>query len=448
MHNLNESAGGYAGLATLIWLAPLAFRVRRRSPRVAFLAAMAALGAMGAFRVPPVENLLRACPVLDVTDNRRLTLWLAFALTLLGGIGVDQLGRTYRLGRGWLALWILGAAVLGAAAWEVPRLEPAIRSRAVAHYRGAAERSEADAVDYRVRADRQVRAAIEFLPRYYGLAAAELVVLAALALAARQLRRRAGWISPALLVVTLTELALFGYGLNPANERRDHEREPAAIARLRQGLAPGMRAIGVGEELPPNVLMRFGLADVRNYDSVELEESVAWLDPIFETLTSGRSSRRDVTWASAIRAVDRLRGSCVGAIVGSTPPPAGAFARVERAGRAWIAWLDPAPWAEVGSPAAEVAWCRRPGEARFRVRLPGPDRLLVRETRDPGWTALVDGRPAPLEPGGGPFLKIDIKSGEHDILLTYDPREVRIGLWLSACSLAGWILALTGFRRY
>ena len=146
--------------------------------------------------------------------------------------------------------------------------------------------------------------------------------------------------------------------------------------------------------------------------------------------------------------LDRLRGRASARSSARRPPPAGAFARVERAGRAWIAWLDPAPWAEVGSPAAEVAWCRRPGEARFRVRLPGPDRLLVRETRDPGWTALVDGRPAPLEPGGGPFLKIDIKSGEHDILLTYDPREVRIGLWLSACSLAGWILALTGFRRY
>ena len=30
VHNLNESAGGYAGLATLIWLAPLAVVVRGR----------------------------------------------------------------------------------------------------------------------------------------------------------------------------------------------------------------------------------------------------------------------------------------------------------------------------------------------------------------------------------------------------------------------------------
>ena len=52
VHNLNESAGGYAGLATLIWLAPLALRSRRRSPRVTFLAVLAAFGAMGALPDP------------------------------------------------------------------------------------------------------------------------------------------------------------------------------------------------------------------------------------------------------------------------------------------------------------------------------------------------------------------------------------------------------------
>ena len=44
---------------------------------------LAAFGGMGAFGLPPVSNLLRALPVLDVTDNRRLTLWVAFALVLL-----------------------------------------------------------------------------------------------------------------------------------------------------------------------------------------------------------------------------------------------------------------------------------------------------------------------------------------------------------------------------
>src|SRR4029077_11365957 len=69
--NLNESAGGFAGLATLIWLAPLAIVTRGLSLRVAFVSGMAFFGVLGAFRWPPVDNLLRALPVLDVTDNRR-----------------------------------------------------------------------------------------------------------------------------------------------------------------------------------------------------------------------------------------------------------------------------------------------------------------------------------------------------------------------------------------
>ncbi|MHB1561854.1 MAG: hypothetical protein ACYC61_30765, partial [Isosphaeraceae bacterium] len=187
VHNLNESAGGYAGLAALVWLAPLAWRVRRRSPRVAFLAALAGFGAMGAFALPPVDNILRACPVLGVTDNRRLSLWVAFGLAMLGGIGLDHLGRTRRFGRRWIAAWLVAAAGLATVALVIPTIEPALRDRATAHYR----RSRADAGGElaATRAERQVRATVEFLPRYYGLAAAELVLLAALAIATRGRRR-------------------------------------------------------------------------------------------------------------------------------------------------------------------------------------------------------------------------------------------------------------------
>ena len=51
---------------------------------------------MGAFGVFPVANLLRAVPVLDVADNRRLTLWVAFSLVLLAGIGIDAVADAVR----------------------------------------------------------------------------------------------------------------------------------------------------------------------------------------------------------------------------------------------------------------------------------------------------------------------------------------------------------------
>ncbi len=75
---------------------------------------------MGAFRLPPVDNLLRALPVLGVTDNRRLTLWVAFGLVALGGIGLDRLAsvRRNRAWAFWGWAWVVGSvALLG------PRLE-------------------------------------------------------------------------------------------------------------------------------------------------------------------------------------------------------------------------------------------------------------------------------------------------------------------------------------
>ena len=38
------------------------------------------------------------------------------------------------------------------------------------------------------------------------------------------------------------------------------------IAALRAEAGPFARFVAVGAELPPNTLMRYGLADVRNYD--------------------------------------------------------------------------------------------------------------------------------------------------------------------------------------
>ena len=129
----------------------LALAVRRRSPRVAFLAGWWPFGAMGAFRLPPVDNLLRAIPVLGVTDNRRLTLWVAFGLTMLGGIGLDQLGESRparaRLDRG---MDRRRRSASGHAGLAIPAFEPSLRARAFAHYdRAAVSTPGADPAAYR-----------------------------------------------------------------------------------------------------------------------------------------------------------------------------------------------------------------------------------------------------------------------------------------------------------
>ncbi len=155
-------------------------------------------------------------------------------------------------------------------------------------------------------------------------------------------------------------------GLNPAIDPQVQRFEPPVIARLRSGLEPGERALGIGQELPPNVLMRFGLADPRNYDSVELARSLRWFAPLFEPGTETFSSRSQITWQSVDRARDRLEDSCVKAVVGTSPPPTDRFAKVERSGEVWIAWLNPPGWVTSLAGATPVAIEREPGRAVLR----------------------------------------------------------------------------------
>lgn len=435
VQNLNESAGGFAGLATLIWLAPLGWSGRRASPRAGFLGGLALVGAAGAFGIPPIANGLRAVPVMDVIDHRRLTLWVGFGLVLLGGVGLDRLAesRPSRRWQLWGACWAAGAFVLLGGALAVARAGPRLLPRALEHYaRSAASRPGSDPDLPRRRAERQVHNVVTYLPRYYALAAGQAIVLAGLLATLRRGRCRPGRIRVGLLLLTLTDLLAFGYGLNPAIPPADDRPEVELVARLRRDVPPPARLLAIGDELPPNLFMRYGLIDCRNYDSIEATRSLDWLDPLYEPEPGrpSRTSRRTVTWAGVVRALERLRRAGVAAVVADEPPPEGVFRRVERVGRAWVAWPGGA---------AEVPAGPHPGEIRIDAASAGDDRrVVVPVTFDPGWAASVDGRVAVVEPDpdGGAFLAVRLPPGTHRLTLRYDPPEVRASIATSGLSLA------------
>ena len=112
----------------------------------------------------------------------------------------------------------------------------------------------------------------------------------------------------------------------------------------------------------------------------------------------------------------------------ATPPPAGAFDRVEKVGRVWIAWLDGRRWARrARRPIDSTGAASRDGPSSALhagspggITVPAPD-------PDPGWTVRLDGKPLDVVPGPGPFLTLYSPKGEHQIILQYDPIEVRIG---------------------
>ncbi|HEV3166385.1 MAG TPA: hypothetical protein VGZ22_20340, partial [Isosphaeraceae bacterium] len=344
----------------------------------------------------------------------------------------------------WICLWVVASAGMLLAALAVGRARPQIEARAHVHYsRSAAESPGLDPAIARVRAERQVRQTTEFLPRYLGLSAINLLALAALAAAMGSGRIGVTPARAGVLGLVLCDLLSFGFGLNPAISRQEERPASPLIAYLRQELGDSGRALALGAELPPNTLMRYGLADMRNYDSVELASSLAWFAPLYEPGKSkARTSRRPITWLGVLRARDRLQQAGVTAIVSASPPPAGAFERVDRVGGLWVARLPSALLVTTESGRGQVSFERAAGSLRVEMRATSSnDRIVVRETFDPGWRAEVDGRPRAVEPFLGAFLAVPVRAGDRVVKLCYDPPEVRLALGLS---LVGLAVALAG----
>ena len=448
VHNLNESAGGYAGLATLVLLAPRAWKARRSVREVGFLASLAAIGFLGAFEYAPVINLLRATPVINVTDHRRLVLWVAFSLSLLGGIGLDQWGKCGTLTRnqGWSVILLMAAALCAIGGVVLSQSESRLSEFARAHYARAAARTEgADPEVYRRRAERQVEQALAFTPTILFGTAIELTALVGLASMVRRGALRPNPAKAAVLGLTLAELFAFGFGLNPAIDRRADRPWPEALARLQREFGKNFRILGIGAEFPPNVAMRYGLTDPRNYDSVESARSLDWFEPLYEPTQGARSSRRTISWPGVVRAKERLQGASVAAVIAATAPPEGAFERVGRVGSVWIARLKPEQPARSIHGAIPRNLKIDNGRIEFTIECSSEDTIVIRQCFDSGWRAVVDGSSAGVTPHLGTFLSVPLASGSHRVVLTYDPPEVRFAAGAGLASLTLLFFALTGF---
>ena len=136
------------------------------------------------------------------------------------------------------------------------------------------------------------------------------------------------------------------------------------------------------------------------------------------------------------------------AVVGPTPPPTGAFDRVDRVGSVWVARLDGQPWASSASGRADLRVSRDSGVVDMVAECPVSDRIVMRDTFDPGWVATVDGEPAVIEPFRGTFLSVPVAPGRHAISLRYAPREVEVALIISLCAAATIVFTLTGFSPF
>jgi hypothetical protein len=97
------------------------------------------------------------------------------------------------------------------------------------------------------------------------------------------------------------------------------------------------------------------------------------------------------------------------------------------------------------------------GSATIEVDLPervevatasaSPAYLVLADTGDPGWSATVDGKPAPIRAAYLAFRAVALPAGNHRIVFTYRPARWTEGLTLTVAGLLASFGCLAGPRR-
>ncbi|MBI1325335.1 hypothetical protein GC170_19395 [bacterium] len=468
--NVNEAASGHVGLIAAVALIPLAFSALGRSSDRIFRWSVILFicGIWIGYRLPPVNLLWHRLPLFQGIDPRRFVVLATFGGTLLAAIGLQILAtgpagsRFERLApRIWIMMAI-GCILISIFPLTVHgRLEAQARR----HYEASIPPGLDHARIVEARVADQLNGLTRSWPAY--LAGRSIWLLALAGIWRRfsdQPRRRA----LAVGLLALAELTAFGWSYNPQIRAGELAKslDLRVIAALKEldskarSKGHEARFLAVGECFPPNQLMRFGLKDLRNYDSIELLATLEGLEQLFETEDGNRdrSSRRPIEWAGVRRSAEVLRDRGVIGVVGHTKPETDIFDMV----------LEPIPGVFVG------VWASRPkiegpaelveeagGSLRIRLErptgeLPRPVRLRIRESFDSGWRISGDAEAAAIlrpEPSTGMMLcEIGPRYGGSELLLTYRPlwfdrSIVPAALAAGACAL-GLVAPRGQFRKW
>jgi hypothetical protein len=460
--NVNEAASAHIGLYAPFALIPAAIVSDLRKRSLARWAAAATFAGLWiAYRLPPIHYVWAGLPVLQGIDPRRFVVLAVFGGIVLAGIGLEALaaGSLGQRFESWAPrVWTLAAIGCAGVACTPFAIAERLEAQARSHYEKSVEPGPDRDRIVAVRVRDQIDGLKRSWPVYMiGRAA----WLAALVVVWRSTKSRPPARAVAVGVLAVSECFAFGWNYNPHLDRSALARSldlrlidtMRTLAEAATAKGHEARFLAVGECLPPNQLMRYGLKDLRNYDSIELAATLEGLDALFETeAAQDRSSRRPIAWAGVSRAADTLKDRGVVGVAGLTEPPEGLFEIV----------LTPLPGVFLGvwpsrpkaeGPAEIVV--ERPGEIVLKLRSGMPAAAVsdtseghvvrIRESFDPGWRAVgADAADVRLEeePRTG-FLRlvaIETKPGA-EIRLRYRP----IGMgWSLAASSAGAVVCTFG----
>jgi hypothetical protein len=451
--NYNERTG-YVGILPL-FLAACALALRRCKFTMFFFSL--ALGSMLViYGVPPFPALMRALPILCDVSQMRLLLIVGFSVAMLAGLGWDEFSRrmtrrrTLVVAAGFCA--VVGTALL--CFWLVtgPKIHALDRSHR-AFLRG------------------------QFLILNTGMV---LTVFLAL-----WPTRWHGWVPTVVcLSWTAVDLLCFGTGFNPSIRRELYYPRTPAIEWLQKDNSL-FRIFGDGSVLSPNSSEIFGLSDARGCDFMTVRR--------YEELMTGHAGdfffcqgppgvpktfpllnvkyilsakehpmnlhTYDLVYSNEI-AIYRFKACRDRALLvfdyQVEPDRAAVLARVSSDGfdpRKVLLLEDRAAPAKmaIGSRTAGTnadgsvrVMSYEPDDVRIDAFLPRPGYLLLLDTYFPGWSATVNGEPAPIHRADYNFRAVLLPGGRSTVCFSYRPGSLRVGLYLCAAGIlalvAVWFL--------
>lgn len=441
---------------------PAALAVARGYTGVAFFAGLAAVSAAVLYGLPGLGPALAALPPFSLGSSLRLAPVLAFALAALGAVGVDavqratpetrpRLARALVIGHGLL----VATALVMATAWRDALLRPAAGVPVAVHH-----------------------------------AAFVVLVAAAAVLALAWLRcpehgRRWGG---ALVAVQLASVLPLAWTYNTSVDARWLYPTPPVLARLRAETASDAARVLL---VQPNVSALYGLLAPTGHDGMTPRRLEEIAGPVGTGRTLGVIGSEPLS-AAAIFTSPVLDLLGVRHLV--TPPgvgaPAGAGALTYAAADGQVFRNDRAlPRAFVASRArcvddstalrlirsraveyrrevllggdctAAPAASGLEATATARIVTYAPERVVVAASTPaagylvltdlwyPGWEASVDGVPSTIWRANHAFRAVALAAGEHEVVFTYRPSSLRLGLAVTGVAGAVVLGLLVPLRR-
>lgn len=445
----NRAPGGplFVPLLTVVLIVTLALALGANTPVFPFL-----------YRYVPTFNLFQA--------PARTLVWFEFALALLAGVGVGQLGQLGGKAKYGLRLCAAGAVSVTVTAMLVMLVVPATAS-----------------LDVQLQAVSRAVAA-------FGL----VLFLVSLLLLGRPADREDGarmfrWELLAAGMVA-ADLIYAGWGLNPgASPQLYHGPSPSAAAlssaldghrlyqspdddlTVRYGRLLSFKSFGGpasaidarAAELA-NVALLDGLQSSNNYDPLVIARYADMMNFVASPGAGRLLPLMDAGVVASSRPLSLEVVSAVGPVTFYRAPGQPRRARVVYAARtvpnaaaAQTVVASDAfdPDNEVILEADDLGLPARassplvPSQAgdSFAVSLSQPGWVVISDTCYPGWSAAIDGRPVPLRCGDYAFWAVAAPAGNHVVTLRYGPATFATGFWLSLAAWVVWLaVGLAGWR--